>query len=100
MEKYLKEYLTMEERKNLHNKLGGYVTNPHTEEKMKTFIRNLPSMDAQGLYQLYQGLSYIERRTIKTIIYTYITEDKRNLLIENSPHSIEQTASKLLRKAA
>lgn len=75
MEKFLKSYMTVQDRKLLHNKLGGYLTNNHILENTKQFIQHFQGSDPHLLWEEYSKLPYQEQRKIKMIIYDHINPD-------------------------
>lgn len=90
MEKYLKENMTILDRKNIYNKLGGYLTNTHITKKAKTFIQQFQTMPSDFLWEEYQKLSYIEQRKIKQIIYDNISSSLQQNLQTNKQYVLKK----------
>ncbi len=84
MEKYLKEHLTVSERKSLYNKLGGYLTNNHILEETKTFIQHIQSLNEEELWQEFLKLPYQEQRKIKIIAYENAVPEIQQILQNQS----------------
>ena len=84
MEKYLKEHLTISERKSLYNKLGGYLTNNHILEETKTFIQHIQSLNEEELWQEFLKLPYQEQRKIKIIAYENAVPEIQQILQNQS----------------
>ncbi len=99
MEKYFKDYLDASTRKNLYNKLGGYLNNQHTDEKTKDFIRMIPNDSSNTLWEEYQKLPYFEQRKLRLVIYENANVDlQKNLKL--SKEFNQESVSRLLKKAA
>lgn len=79
IEKYLKENMTILSRKNLYNKLGGYLTNSHVTKEAKDFIQHLQNMESEFLWEEFQKLSYLDQRKIKSVIF----ENTSTSLLQN-----------------
>jgi hypothetical protein len=90
IEKFFKENMTILERKNIYNKLGGYLTNNHMSSEAKSFIQHFQSVSNDLLWQEFQTLSYFEQRKIKQIIFDNISSSFQQSIQPNQQYTLKK----------
>ena len=78
--------MTLQDRKNLHNKLGGYLTNSHILQSTKEFIQLFQTSNSNVLWEKYIKLPYQEQRKIKMVIYENIPPQLQQILQNKEPN--------------